>query len=552
MANIAASKPQLLDQFGHPIDTTRLKQQLAGPTTTGVRSVITGHPAKGLSPERLASILRSAEHGNPITYLELAEQMEEKDLHYLGVLGTRKRQVAQLEITVEAAGEDADAIADADLIRDWLNRDTLEDELFDILDAVGKGFSLTELVWATSETQWWVERMQWVDPRWVEFDRTDGRTPRLVSEGGQAQALDPFKYVFAEIKAKSGLPIRGGLARPVAWMWMFKNYAIKDWVAFAEVYGLPFRLGKYDESASAEQRDVLLRAVRDMGSDAAAIIPRSMEVQFVNAAAGTGGAELFSGMAQFFDDQVSKAVLGQTATTDAKIGGLGSGKEHGEVRDDIARADAKALAAALNRDLVRPMVDLNRGKPKLGRYPRLVIGRAESWDAVKMMPAVREFVSMGGRVAESTIRDRLGLPDPGKNEVLLSASAGAPQTPPGAPGARPTPIVPAKPGATGFLGRLKLLSGASGIAAAAENAAGGVKGDAIDRAIADALDDWQPAINGSLDAIRDLVDQVGSLDELREQLLAALPAMDEAELRQLLEPLMFAAYLAGAAGDDLA
>lgn len=552
MANIVPSKPQLLDQFGHPIDTTRLRQQVAGPTTTGVRSVITGHPAKGLGPERLASILRMAEQGNAVAYLELAEQMEEKDLHYLGVLGTRKRQVAQLEITVEAAGTDADAVADADLVRDWLNRDTLEDELFDILDAVGKGFSLTELVWATSERQWWVERLQWVDPRWVEFDRTDGRTPRLISEGGQALPLDPFKYVFAEIKAKSGLPIRGGLARPVAWMWMFKNYAIKDWVAFAEVYGLPFRLGKYDESASPEQRDTLLRAVRDMGSDAAAIIPRSMDVTFEAAPSGAGGAELFSGMVQLFDDQVSKAVLGQTATTDAKIGGLGSGKEHGEVRDDIARADAKALAAALNRDLVRPMVDLNRGKPKLGRYPRLVIGRAASWDAEKLMPQVERLVNLGGRVSEAEIRDRLGLSDPGENEVLLRPNTKPAETALGAREAPATPTAPAKTAPKGFLGRLNLLMGASGIATASENGTGAAKPDAIDRAIDDALDDWQPAVNGALDPIRKLIEQAGSLEEVRDRLLQLLPQMDEAALRELLGPVMFAAWMAGAAGDDLA
>jgi phage gp29-like protein len=72
-------------------------------------------------------------------------------------------------------------------------------------------------------------------------------------------------------------------------------------------------------------------------------------------------------------------VLGQTNTTDAQAGGLGSGQAqvHNEVRGDIERADAKLLAATLNRDLVVPMVILNRGVRD--KYPRLKIGRLIRW-----------------------------------------------------------------------------------------------------------------------------------------------------------------------------
>jgi phage gp29-like protein len=141
--------------------------------------------------------------------------MEEKDLHYLGVLGTRKRQVAQLDITVEAASDDADDQANADLVRDWLDRDTLQDDLFDIMDAVGKGVSATEIVWETSENQWWPGRLELVLPQWLMFDRVDGKELLLRDGSGDGQPLDPFKYIVHQVKAKSGLPIRGGLARPV-------------------------------------------------------------------------------------------------------------------------------------------------------------------------------------------------------------------------------------------------------------------------------------------------------------------------------------------------
>ncbi len=99
------------------------------------------------------------------------------------------------------------------------------------------------------------------------------------------------------------------------------------------------------------------------------------------------------GTRRLLDQQVSKAVLGQTATTDAVTGGLGSGKEHRQVQEDIERADAKALAAVLNRDLVMPWVKLNHGPQK--RYPRLKIERPEQEDLSAFATAIGPMIDRG-------------------------------------------------------------------------------------------------------------------------------------------------------------
>lgn len=82
---------QLLDQFGNPIPASeirRLREPVAVPTLAGVRPVFAGHPAEGLTPARLAAIHRAAAQGDALAYLELAEDIEERDLHYAAVLGT--------------------------------------------------------------------------------------------------------------------------------------------------------------------------------------------------------------------------------------------------------------------------------------------------------------------------------------------------------------------------------------------------------------------------------------------------------------------------------
>ena len=97
----------ILGPDGRPIDRATLSQPLAVPTVTGVRQILADHPSTGLMPARLGALLRAAEEGDAVRYLELAEDMEEKDLHYRAVLSARKLTVAQLPVTVDAASDDA-------------------------------------------------------------------------------------------------------------------------------------------------------------------------------------------------------------------------------------------------------------------------------------------------------------------------------------------------------------------------------------------------------------------------------------------------------------
>src|SRR5438445_12801733 len=175
----------LLDQYGRPVQFELLKQEQAAPTLAGVRNIYSIIDSSlGLTPEKIVLMLRQAEYGDPWLYLELAERMEEKDELYQGVLHTRKMAVSQLDIAIEAASDDKDDQADADLAREVLLEGDLDlaDCTFEMLDALGKGFSATEIIWNTSGRNprtgmpWWIpERLEWRDPRWFMFDWISGQ-----------------------------------------------------------------------------------------------------------------------------------------------------------------------------------------------------------------------------------------------------------------------------------------------------------------------------------------------------------------------------------------
>ncbi len=67
--------PEIVDQYGNPVNKSILRQGISGPALTGIRSILSEHPAQGLTSGRLGALLREAETGDAIRYLELAEEM---------------------------------------------------------------------------------------------------------------------------------------------------------------------------------------------------------------------------------------------------------------------------------------------------------------------------------------------------------------------------------------------------------------------------------------------------------------------------------------------
>lgn len=500
----------LYDAYGNPIDKSRLYEEQAAPTVTGVRQILSGHPAQNLTPRRLTSLLLAAEQGDALAYLELAEEMEEKDLHYRSVLSTRKLQVAGLPIQVEAASDSAEDVKAADLVRDVISSGVVASAMQDILDAVGKGYSVCEIMWNTEGRNWYPFALEWRDPRWFIFDRLDGTTLRLKGENGLPEPLAPAKFVTHIHKSKSGLPIRGGLARPVAWYYLFKNFDIKSWVQFAQVFGFPLRLGRYGADATKEQREVLLRAVRSIAQDAAAIIPDTMQVEF-QATNANGNAQLFKTLAEYFDRQVSKVVLGQTGTTDTGQH-VGTANAHEKVREDIEASDAMQLSATLTRDLARPLVDLNLGPRK--RYPVIRVARKEEEDVTALVDNVVKLAAVAPKLVEvSVIRDKLGVPEPAPGADVIGMTGNVQQ--------EDTP----------------LSSSASKTAQAVESPV--IPSDPIDLAVEEELQDWEPLVSPLASPILDLAKRCSTYEEFLAGLPGVLKEQDTAPMARHISFAMF-------------
>lgn len=533
------AKPVIYDAWGKPIERVALTQEVAAPRVGSARNPSAGYPADGLNPIRLAGILRAADMGEPRQFLELAEAIEERDPHYLGVLGTRRRSVSGLDITVEAGSTDPEDEKIAQMVRDWVDRDELSAELFAILDCLGKGYSGTEVVYEFSEGQYH-PRLIPRDPRIFRFDRNDLETPMMLNDYGQPVPLEPGHFIWATIKAKSGLALRSGLARVAAWGWMFKMFTQRDWAIFTQTYGQPVRLGKFPGGASPEDKDTLYQAVANIAGDCAAIVPDSMSIDFVEAANVGASHQLYKERCDWLDQQISKAVLGQTSTTDAVIGGLGSGKEHREVQEDIEKADAKALAAILNRDLIRVWVQLQYGPRKV--YPRIRIGRAKEEDLKALSDAIGPMIDRGMEVDMTDMRERFGLPEP---------KAGAKMLRPQGAGAVPTDPTDPNSKIKRVLGEIKRVEAdpAPTTAPQAEGPLAGKKqGVSAEDALTDQLTlEAAPAMAVMLAQVEDMFAAATSLEELRAMLVEGFKGLPSAALADILAKAFLVANIGGRA-----
>jgi phage gp29-like protein len=399
----------LKDFFGRVFkDTARPEPRQLGAISLAERW--SSYPSAGLTPGRLAEIFREADQGTVWRQMELFEEMEEKDAHLAAILQTRKMAVLgkDYEVMPYAGTPEDEKIAAAvgDLVYGIPN---LEEALLDLLDAIGKGFALTEIIWEVAGDMARVSDLRWIPQKKVIFG--DDLKPRLLTaeSGWQGEEPPSWKVIYHRYKARSGTAPRGGVLRVVAWMYLLKNYALKDWAAFNEVFGMPLRLGKYDPAASAADREALARAIRNLGADAAGVISKATEIEFVEAASRAGNANPYQVMAEFCNREMSKAVLGQTLTTDTAgaTGTYAAARVQAQVRGDLVEADAQGLATTIREQLLRPLVGFNFGWDKPVPWFRF---RYEEEDDLKTLSEVyRNLAALGLPLSREHVAERFGV-----------------------------------------------------------------------------------------------------------------------------------------------
>lgn len=516
---------KIVDVNGQPFDSSTLRETQTSKVAYLHHQLIDSQ-LDGLTPARAARILREADQGDLSAQAQLFDDMLDRDAHLRAEFDKRRSAPLGLDwsIVPPANATPAEQVA-AEFVEEMLRDvvDDLEDVLLALQDAPGYGYGAVEIAWE----RWGKDWIPAFHPRpqtWFSTDVTR-RELRLADGTAEGAPLQSFGWIMHQPgKVKTGYLGRAGLLRACLWPFVYKSYAIGDFAEFLETYGLPIILGKYMAGASPEEKASLLRAVASLGHDARAIMPQGMELEIESVTgAGAGGSQHLA-MVDWADRAQSKAILGQTVSAEAQSTGMGSGVAdlHDKVRRDILRSDARQLAGTLTRDLIYPLIVLNRpGVDGYRRCPRFVFDLDEAEDLSRYAEALPKLVGVGMTIPAAWAHEKLRIPQPTGDEAVLAAPA----------------VLPAA----------ALKAAAPAVALAALGANKEAVGAPLDRQLAQLAPLADAEVAAMLTTVRRMLDAAESLEEFSAMLDAAWPALGGAGLADTLADALFASELLGRA-----
>lgn len=360
---------KLMDRIVNAVRSTTQRPRPGRVVVPRADDSVRDYPGAGLTPSRLIAILREADEGSLGTAMQLFEEMEEKDPHLYCVANTRRLALTGLAWEVVSAAERS-PVADvaaanetAKYCRDLLTSlDTFDETLQHLSLAVGRNIAVAEIVWDSVNGALRPVAVEPVDFSRIVFDELD--RPRILTEDEPRDgiALPPHKFIVHTPHNVSGHAQRGGLLRVTAMVYLAKNLSLKDWMIYAEIFGMPVRIGRYEPAASAEEKRELLHMLESLGSNAVGLFSRAVELQIVDTNRGTAGAP-YERLIEFLNREMSKAWLGQTLTTDitGQSGSVAATRVHDEVRQEILADDMRKEARTIRRDLLTPLVLMQFG-----------------------------------------------------------------------------------------------------------------------------------------------------------------------------------------------
>ena len=300
--------------------------------------------------------------------VKIYDEMEAKDPHLYAAYSTRKLAVSRIPWTIEPASQSKRDLNIRDFVFDAISdcKGAFCEDLYQLLDGIGKGFSCLEIVWQELSSGPWKGKFT---PRELVFHpqrmwrfKDAKSSSRHVDEvffqsGLEFKPVPWTKVIHFAFDAQDSLYGRAAF-RTIYWHWWFKKEAWKWWIQFLEKFASPTALGTFPLGSTQKQIDDLLEVLESIQTDSAVVIPDQLQVKFLEAA--RTGAVSYRDMSDAVNSEISKALLGGTQTIEeGRRGSYALSRAHSQVRQERVEADGVLLADVIQEQLVKPLVDFN-------------------------------------------------------------------------------------------------------------------------------------------------------------------------------------------------
>lgn len=397
---------------------------------------------------------------NPWLAMAVYDDIEDKDGRVGSCLETRKNAVMSKNWRIIPASESRQDKKIAEFVeetlRDYFRSDNPESDysgfdafLFESLDAISKGVSIGEIIFASGRDRVYIENVKFKPQHLFAFGETalaQHSTATLaypqtgslklrqgihISQMIGAELPEEKFFVFS-YRPRYGVRWGQALLKYVFWASWMKRASVRQWLKYQEK-GTGVVVARYPGAASEKDKANAIEAAASIVEENAVAIPDKflLEVHEMVRALGDTHEKFVEA---YCNTEITLRLLGQSLTSRGSDGGGGSralGEIHEKVRGEYTEMDCKQVAIPVNKRLVKPITQWNFGpNAKLptfkldyepiesieGKSARFVIARKDLnlpiskkqvYGELELDTPENEEDTLGGEVKQETENDAL-------------------------------------------------------------------------------------------------------------------------------------------------
>lgn len=433
-------------------DVRVLESVLAGAPIVDRYPTIIG---QGLSLSYLAQVFRQCLTGFRREYVDLLNELLEKDPHAFAVLSKRVETVSCAKLEVSAPEElDDTERAKADKYAQFASKKikaipNLTKALAALMWGEYYGVSAAEIHWDRSASEWTPTKLEQVHPRRLSYPDASNWALHVWDLGpvwGQTSAYGPVrsagtwsptqgafglrvddypgKFIVHTPQLRGDYPTREGIGRQIATWIVLKLIASRGASEYLERFARPWVEGIYStknkandhkgREASKEDKDVLDVIMSALGTGGRSRSTHSDAVEIKLRTPEGEGATVKISFAEWIgicDSQMSKAVLSSTLTTEVGITGsraVAQTQQEGEEKRYVF--SSQMLADSLREFLVVPLIRLNFGDDvPMHLMPMVHLRTGEEPSPQVVLDKASKLVALGAPVDADAVADEVGV-----------------------------------------------------------------------------------------------------------------------------------------------
>lgn len=324
------------------------------------------------------------------------------DPHTAACEQSRKAGTLSLEWMLETEKEDATTAK----IKECLQSLNLYQVIDEILNAPFFGLHVAEILWEVRDGLVLPKAIVGKPASWFVFDNAGNVRLKTKDSMLEGQELPPYRFLTVQHRGTYENPYGVAVLSRCYYPSLFKRNVQKFWNVFTEKFGTPFVVLSHGFGNDQNKVDDLVDSVAKMVQDAVIALPQGASAD-LKGVTGTANADMYKDFLSFCNAEISKAILGQTLSTEtaATGGSYAATKAHLDVRKEIIESDKRLVESSINR-IIAWIYDLNVGKG--AKAPRFVL--YESSDVDKAL-AERDKIlfDTGVRFTRNYYTTRYGL-----------------------------------------------------------------------------------------------------------------------------------------------